>query len=661
MKKLVFLLFTFGFFLNGQTQTGLTQTILINVNANPNGTVTLTWPKASFSGKYNIYKNTTGIPLSFSILKASPLSTDSSWTDSEFTSGSRAEYLVTKVNTGGQTIAVGFIEAGNKTAEIATHGPVILLIDSNYIKPLAAEISVLINDLETNGYPVYLQYAGRNEKPATIKNRLKNIWENSKPTPKYLYLLGHIPVPYSGNFSGDNDRCAYPPDGHVEGAGNHTGAWPADVFYAEFEGFWTDNSVTKTTGSQTRHHNIPGDGKYDQCNIPSTVVLKMGRVDLYGMPSFAKSDTALVKDYLNRVHQWKINATPFVRRGLVDDNFTGLDLSATGYLTLMASINRDSIFQRDYFTSQNAENYLWSYGCGAGSYTNCSGVGSTANFAAGNFKNIFTSLAGSYFGDWDVSNNFLRAPLCAGSLLSFWGGIPRWYNHFFGLGMPMGFCAMTTQNSTSFSFNGSENKVHIALMGDPTLTLFTVPPAGKLTAVSTGGKVNLNWTAATGNFDGYVVYRIDTVNNVWTRLNPTILTTTSFSDANNFVSGKHKYAVRTIRLDNSGSGSYYNLGGGSVAWVNHTAGAVMDISGLSFTASPNPGNGLFNLTTNYAIPGNVEVLVTDVSGRNTTVRAHTGMSKNQFELDLSAFAPGIYFINIISEIGTGSVKVQICR
>ena len=66
-----------------------------------------------------------------------------------------------------------------------------------------------------------------------------------------LFLLGHVPVPYSGNIN---------PDGHPD----HQGAWPADGYYADMDGTWTDISVNNTVATGTRNDNVPGDGKFDQ-------------------------------------------------------------------------------------------------------------------------------------------------------------------------------------------------------------------------------------------------------------------------------------------------------------------------------------------------------------------------------------------------------------
>lgn len=641
--------------LYANAQVGLNQTVLVNATANGDGTLTLTWPKAVFTGNYKVYKNTSTTPLNFTTATATLASTDTAWTDANATAGKSTEYAVTKVNASNQIIALGYILAGNKAAEIPSFGSVILVVDSNYILPLSNEIQTLANDLESRGQKVYITYAGRGEKVTAVKSRIQAIYDSKKPTPEYLYLLGHIPVPYSGNFSGiTGDMCAYPPDGHVENSGNHTGAWPADVYYAEFEGFYTDNSVTKTTGTQSRHHNIPGDGKFDQCAPPTPLVLKMGRVDLTNMPIFGSSDTVLTKNYLDKAHKWRMDAVPYVERGLIDDNFTGLDLSSTGWNNITACIRRDSVFgNRDYFASQNVGNYLWSYGCGAGSYTNCSGIGGTNNFNPGIYSNIFTALAGSFFGDWDVSNNFLRAPLCTGSLLSFWGGIPRWYAHYFALGIPMGNCAMITQNSTSQSFNGSENKVHIDLMGDPTLTYKCVPPAGKLKLNSSNGNVNLSWIKATGKFDGYVVYKIDSVSNKWIRLNSNIITDTFFTDNNNFSTGKYKYAVRTIRLEQTASGSYYNLGGGGYNWVQHT-NTLAQTTLPTIQISPNPARGEFVIQLSNSSA--TRISATDLAGKNIPVE-WTDLGDNSIKVYMPAQTSGLYLIQVHTPAGVIGSKV----
>ncbi|MBS3914860.1 MAG: T9SS type A sorting domain-containing protein, partial [Bacteroidetes bacterium] len=640
---------------------GLNSSIRLNASTNGDGSVTLKWPYLSFTGTYKIYKNSSGIPLNFTSNVATLNATDSIWKDGGSIDGTTSEYAVVRFNGSGQTTAIGYILAGNKTKEIPTYGGIILLVDSNYIKPLAAELATLKQDLIAGGYIVTTIYAGRNEKVPVVKTRIKAAVDAGKPIPSTLYMIGHIPVPYSGYFSGNSDRCAYPPDGHIEGSGSHTGAWPADVYYGDFEGIWTDNLINYTSSGLARNNNIPGDGKFDQCAPPNDISLQIGRVDLYNMPFYAGNDTLAMKNYLDRAHQWKQDQIAYVERGLVDDNFTSLDLSATGYSILSSCVSIDSVFSnRDYFTYQNKENYLWSYGCGAGSFTNCSGIGGYNNFNPGTFKNIFTALAGSFFGDWDVPNNFLRSPLCAGSLVSFWGGIPKWYGHYFGIGLPIGYSALVTQNEKTQSFNLSENKVHIALMGDPTVTLKSVPPAGKLKAVVNSGHVDLSWGAAKGKFDGYALYTIDTINNKWTRVNTAIITDTFYSDLGAWRSGNYKYAVRPIRLDRSGSGSYYNLGGGTFAWVTQT-NSVITPQNLKMSVVPNPTKDFAILQVGSELPADVNIDILDITGKSLNTGLWQKASSREIQLNLSGLSDGVYFVRLSSAVVTGSAKVQIHR
>ena len=56
---------------------------------------------------------------------------------------------------------------------------------------------------------------------------------------------------------------------------------------------------------------------------------------------------------------------------------------------------------------------------------------------------------GSYFGDWDSPNNFLRAPLATPTytLTSAWAGRPYWMFHHMALGETIGFSTRLTQNN----------------------------------------------------------------------------------------------------------------------------------------------------------------------------------------------------------------------
>ena len=104
---------------------------------------------------------------------------------------------------------------------------------------------------------------------------------------------------------------------------------------------------------------------------------------------------------------------------------------------------------RGFFSALASEDYLWASRSQYGNYRGFNdGAGSTASFASTDFRTAFLELAGSYFGEWDIWDNFLRAPLGMpehGLTVSY--AIPYWRYHHLALGETMGFAAKLNQNA----------------------------------------------------------------------------------------------------------------------------------------------------------------------------------------------------------------------
>jgi hypothetical protein len=660
MKRLLLRLMTLTLLLCGSdlyAQIAKTQVVRAGARANADGTFTLYWPQESYSGTWQIYRKTDIESQDWGQMLASVPGNQSSWTETSVSRGAAAEYLIVKVNASNQSEAVGYVWAGNQASEILGKGGLILLVDSNYLLPLQAEIARLVNQLTAEGWLVSRLAAGRTEKAAAVKARIRQEYERRNGKVQTLYILGHVPVPYSGDYSNQNIP---PPDGHGEGAGNHTGAWPADCYYGDMDGEWFDTEVNRTSGSTSRLHNVPGDGKFDQTKLPSDVELEVGRVDLFDMPAFTRNDTLLVKKYLDRSHLWRTGRLNSVDRAIIDNNFGSLNLASTGYHNFATMFPNDSVYDnRDYFTEMRVRPFLWSYGCGAGSYTSCSGVGNTNNFAADSLQSIFTILAGSYFGDWDVSNNLLRAPLANSALVCFWGGIPKWYIHHMSLGMHIGYGAKLSMNNNTHYFNGqfnfSHRGIHIALMGDPSLKQKHVPPPSGLQAVSSNNMVQLTWAPASGNFDGYAVYRYDSASNGYYRVNKGYLIQgTSFTDSSNYLQGRNLYAVRALRLETSNSGTWWNASGGPFAAVMHTNNLAPMADPVAFKVYPNPSNGLLHIELGEPMQ-HVQLQITDINGRLMETR-QIAETTATFLTDISKFSTGVYLVRISAKGKTTSVQ-----
>lgn len=651
-------------------QVAKTQVVQVAATANGDGTITLKWPNDGYTGNYVVYhRDFIHANNAWKGPDATLAGTVTNWTDT-LSAGLSREYRVLKVKNA-TTEALGYIYVGNKFKTQPTRGGIVLLIDSSYRIALKTEIATLTQDLLADGWFPTQIFVGRNEKVDAIKSKLDLHIKGLPKAPKALYLLGHVPVPYSGNFSTNGDRP--PPDGHVEGVGNHTGAWPADVYYGTVNCFWGDENVDCTTGSEARHKNVPGDGKFDQSAPECPIVYEMGRVDLYNMDVFSTNDTQLTRDYLNRVHNYKFGKSQFRRRGLIDNNFGGLNLASTGYHNIPCFVGLDSFSDAvDYFTEQTAGSYLWSYGCGAGSYGSCSGIGTTNDFAAnkGKFSNAFTMLAGSYFGDWDSKNNILRGALAGGSLASCWGGIPKWYVHHMGLGQNIGYGAKITQNNVNDYFNGafnySWNGVFIALMGDPTLNMLYVQPPTNLSAVESQGGTLLNWNRSGEKVDGYVVYRIDQKNQEYKEiatfcgLGTSTTTDTFYWDyckptIVNPSAGDYKYAVRAFKWETTGSGSYQNLSLASMANSKYTT-ANTDLLVLGYNLYPNPTTGLTTLG-NLTAQQLISVDVFNALGQLIQSFEATADEAGQYTWRLPAGVSGILEVVITANEKRSSTKL----
>ncbi len=512
---------------------------------------------------------------------ATPAATATSYTDNTVSVGQVYEYKVTRV-AGGVT-GTGYVCTGINVPAPDYRGKLVLLVDNTFSTTLSAELQQLVKDLRGDGWAVVRSDLARTATVATVKSAILSHYNSDPSNVKAVFILGHLAVPYSGNVA---------PDGHSE----HQGAWPCDGYYGELNGAWTDASVNISSAQRTENRNVPGDGKFDQSNFPSELELQVGRVDLFDMPAFGTSETELMRAYLNKLHAFKVRSWAPTVRGLVFDNlqWVGNPLAGSGWRNMgplvgPANITAANQNSTAFHSLVNGQSHLWTYSSGGGlqavdggvlTFNGAANVGTTQNFASSSHGGVFNLAMGSYFGDWDNRNNFLRAPLASGqSLTSCWSGIPAWYFHHMGIGENIGASILATMNNSSLytplteGWQGSIGRTHLALMGDPTLRLTMVAPPTGLTVSNAGGAASFSWTASTGSVLGYYLYEFNATSGAITRLNSTPVTGTSWSSGTvPFVAGR-EYMVRAVKLENGFSGSYYNLSLGSISTAQGTATA----------------------------------------------------------------------------------------
>lgn len=472
--------------------------------------------------------------------------------DSTVNVGVSYEYRVTRQ--AATYTGFGYINAGIEVPAVHSRGILILVVDQSMVDSLAFEIERFKADLAGDGWSVVQHNVSRTATVTSVKALIVGTYNLDKPNTKAVFLLGRIPVPYSGDLY---------PDGHPD----HEGAWPADVYYADMNGTWTDNSVNVTVANDERHHNTIGDGNFDQSILPSEVELQIGRVDFAKMPAFATSEQELLRNYLDKDHAYRHKHFSATRRGVVDDNFGffGTEaFAASGYKNFGPLVGPENVKSDDYFATTADSSYLWAYGCGGGWYQGAGGIGSTGDFANSNTQSVFSMLFGSYFGDWDSQDNFLRAPLAQGTTLTnAWSGRPHWLLHHMGLGENIGYSARLTQNNNSLYFYSYGARfVHIALMGDPTLRNDVVAPVSNVTVTNVGSYNQLTWSPSPDPVLGYHVYVKTEADAEFVLLNETPHPDIAYAHDCVADTGLLTYMVRAVALQQSPSGTYFNLSQG---------------------------------------------------------------------------------------------------
>lgn len=524
--------------------------------------------------------------------------------------GTTYEYQVQKNISGAS--GFGYMALSKNIPIVDNRGTVILIVENNAAATLASKITRLKNDLAGDGWS-YIQHNVASTSAVTdVKALIVTDYTNDPTNVKAVFLFGRVPVPYSGDLV---------PDGHTP---EHRGAWPADVYYGEMNSTWTDTTINRTTSTftGTRNNNSPGDGKFDQSTIPSDVELQVGRVDMYDLPAFAPlTEMDLLSRYLDKDHDYRIASTTAQYKTIIHDGFgtfSGSAFSISGWRNFAAIVSPTNIEEatslNDYINKISGSSYIWSYANGANAAT---------DYVTNPVYNVFGMNFISYEGDWDYTDNVMRASIAGAgyALTSGWAGRPHWFLHHMGLGENIGYSFLRTQNNTTGSpykqINAGAKQVHVALMGDPTLRMYILKPVTNLgSSLSNGRDVTLTWTApAEQDILGYHVYRKTGPTDSYQEINSSLVTGTSYTLRD--MAGTWTYMVRGEKLSTTTSGSFYNLTPGM--FVDAT---VPDVDAPPFVTTE-------AATSLLDVGATLNGTITDAGGHNATVRGF------QYGLDTS--------------------------
>jgi hypothetical protein len=505
--------------------------------------------------------------------------TATGFTDTNVAIGQTYEYQFIKHAT--NLTGYGYIWSGIRAPLIEDRGTIVLLVDDLFSTDLTNELARLQQDLVGDGWSVIRHDVSRAASVPSVRSLLISDWKHY-PNVRAAFLFGHIPVPYAGNITPDDK-----PD-------HHKGAWPADVYYAELNGFWTDFAINNTTAQDSRNWNTPFDGKYDQSVLSSDVELQVGRVDLANMPGKYTYDgdptflpeKELLRQYLNKDHAYRYKMFVPASRGLIHDGAgarDGVAAAATVWRACSAFYGASNIVEdtdESFLQRTSTNSYQWAFASDAGDFSSLGRMGGSGNFGAmttaemcaSNIQASFVCFIGSWLGDWDNTDDLLRGVLATPSngLACAFGGVPHWFFHHMALGENIGYSARLSQNNYSTFYknqiSAGSRMVHAALMGDPTLRLQMPAPPLNLSASGTSN-VLLNWSASVDATLGYHIYRSPSPNGYFTRITSSPISGTTFTDFS-AARGTNAYMVRALKLETNGSGTFTNISQGTLAIIN---------------------------------------------------------------------------------------------
>lgn len=657
MKKNLFVIAILTFSLSLKAQS--VKEVGMQLSAVPSGNtaIEVKWEAVSNASSYDLYRKELG-QTNWANVKIGISGSANSYLDNQVESGKIYEYFIRKNHNTASYRGYGYTSTGMEVSARTLSGDLLLIVDSTAYSELEVIIQdTLIPDLIGDGWHVSIEQVGRSQSGTVVKGLVEN-WYSTGVSNPTVYLLGHVPVVYSGGFQLDTVNGVAglnnPPDAHVP---QHCGAWATDCYYGDMGGVWTDVNTYDFNVNNSWGKNFPGDGKYDQHRIPDkTMEVAIGRVDLYDLPAVNADEFYLLKNYIRKSHNFRHRKFEVQYKALISDRLNWLGGEApgrTGWMNYPGLVGKDNIVENtDYFNHLKTNDYLFSQVTSTASYTSISGIGSVSAFKD-SVHAVFNSYFGSYFGDWDIKNNFLRGCLASEShtLTSVWNGRPSWYFHNLGMGNTIGEATKLTQSNTGtyFIYSNFINGIHINLMGDPSLRIHPIKPASSVVASSdVEREVNLTWTKSDDSeVIGYYVYRSSSANKngKYELLTENPVSGLSYKDDNPYY-GDNYYMVRSVKLESRGSGTYYNLGQGVFGSVRNVESGnfylnEMDIVANQWNVYPNPANKM--------LYGNTESLELTHLILYNSIGAVVYENENvqgNFEIDLSLVNSGVYFLQL---------------
>ena len=466
---------------------------------------------------------------------------------------------------------------------IERRGRVLLVVANNLVAALKEELARLQNDLEGDGWEVVIESVERHDSRfrSRYQNRLQEtrarihaFYRAAPQVPCVALLIGNVTIPYSG-FRAE--------DMHTTRGDDHRGAWPCDAYYGDVDGLWTDEMVDHSNRTHIENSNRPGDGKFDQDNLPSPLEIAIGRIDFSGMPSIGgdsfpgnpsdplELELAMTRRYLEKVHRFRFGELSFQRRAVYVNHLPrfiwgNMDHNAFRTGNALFGDSNSAILEEDCFLLANP--VLWGF---------MGGYGGQSSVASGRYQTVHMNQLGagpraaflmffsSWAADWNLPDALLKSTLLGdrAGLVSMSSLHGQWQLSSLAVGEPLATAYLETASEME---RGRPVSRSLGMLGDITLRMDVIPPVEELSAVKKQGGVELTWQRgeSVDGFLGFYVYRRRSGEKSFDRISgEKPLSKAGFHDSNGIIASD-TYMIRAVAVQRTPAGKYINLSQGSL-------------------------------------------------------------------------------------------------
>jgi hypothetical protein len=173
-----------------------------------------------------------------------------------------------------------------------------------------------------------------------------------------------------------------------------------------------------------------------------------------------------------------------------------------------------------------------------------------------------------------------------------------------------------------------------------------VAPIPEIEVTTLHSTTTVSWLPSPELVLGYYVYRASGEFGKYERLHSDMITGTAYVDQEP-LAGMNHYMVRAVKLEQSPSGSYYNLSCGKTDSVTVVLGKrdLLSFEPMQVKLFPNPGFDQVFVVLPEQPEGNAELFLSDLSGKQVlSLKVNQLQRMEPVAIDIRSLQPGIYLL-----------------